>query len=236
MADRDIERSFRHGYSGFYNVSVSIVCFGHIGMGRGVSGIAHFIHCPKYFFEQFLLGIVYGCDFLGSIRVSGSLYCIDRQHLRPDNTGAGHFQHIMGVAVFNFIQLVLILLIDLPHNRLHGLACAGVLTRKENPKGRAGNQSNQADHDYHNRSHPAACNNGGNQGLCYGNNRFYCRNSRLRRFLCGGHSRPHRHTSCLCSSAGSFDRSLRRLPSGLFGLLGCFNSGPTCCPGSFYRF
>ena len=30
---------------------------------------------------------------------------LDSQHLRPHGTGAGHFQHIMGEAGFNFLQL-----------------------------------------------------------------------------------------------------------------------------------
>ncbi len=93
-----------------------------------------------------------------------------------------------------------------------------VLAGKENPKTGADNQTDEADHDNHQHSNPAARGDGRNQRLGRGNNGFHRRDGSLDRHLCRNHRRPGRNTGRMGGSPGSPGRGLG-CPLGGFGRL-----------------
>ena len=77
--------------------------------------------------------VVNGGHLLGVIRVGGRLDGIDGKHLRPDGAGAGHLQHVMGqIGLCGRPDLLLVIIVDLLHHVLHGIARTAVLAGKEN--------------------------------------------------------------------------------------------------------
>ena len=218
------------------DIALSIIGFHGLGSGRRFCPVAYLVHSPKYLFQKFFFSIIHRGDFLWIIRVSGSFHGIDCQHFGPDSTGAGQFQAVMCGAALNFSQLALVFQVDLPDNGGHGLARAAVLTRKEDAKGRGGDQANQADHHNGKDGNPSSGGdsghqrlNGRKQGLCRSGCAFcsgFCGGGGGLCCDTGGLGGRSRGSGCdlrrLCRMVCCFDGGFRRAWSSLGGMLGSF--------------
>ena len=98
MADRDIEIGACDRRDGFHNVSVAVVGFGDDGLSLTLGAGRYFVHLPENILEDGPFDIVHRGDLLRIIGVSSGFHRIHGQHLRPDRTGPGHFQLIIGAA------------------------------------------------------------------------------------------------------------------------------------------
>ncbi len=141
----------------------------------------------------------------------------------------------------DFIQVLLVICIDLLYSSLHGLPGAGILAGKENPKAGADNHTDEADYNNYQHGDPAPGSDGGNQRLGGCNDGFHRRNRSLDRCLCRNYRSSSRYAggmSCspgrprrgLGSPLGSFSRLLAGLDTGLGSLFRRLNG----FAGGFY--
>ena len=142
----------------------------------------------------------------------------------------------------DFIQVLLVICIDLLYGSLHGLPGAGILAGEENAKAGANNHTDEADHNNHQHGNPTASGDGRDQSLGGCNDGFHRRNRSLDRCLCRNYRSSSRYAggmSCspgrprrgLGSPLGSFSRLLAGLDTGLGSLFRRFDG----FAGGFYR-
>lgn len=107
MADGDIERRNRLLRFFLKDIAVAVIRFNDNRFCLCFRPVGDFIHLPEQILQKLFLFRSDGCYLLGIIRIRSCFDGIDRQHLRPHGTGAGHFKRIVFNRVLDGIQLVL---------------------------------------------------------------------------------------------------------------------------------
>ena len=246
VADHNVQRGFGLRDGLLQNVAVAVIAFDDGRYAFRGGGVRDGVHHPENIPQNLFLFRCNRSHLLRVIRIRGNLHRIDRQHLRPDGSGAGHLQRVVGHGALDVVQLCLILLIDLLHHRPHGLVAAGILAGEEDAEARH-RGGNQADDHNDDQRHPAACGDSGHQCLnrcgnglgggrdgfrscfCSSGEGFGCRFCDLRR----GAGRLDGGLRCRLRG---FCRGLRRLNSRFGGLLGSFGAFLGCFDGALGRF
>ena len=88
------------------------------------------------------------------------------------------------------VDLLLVIVVDLLHHVLHGIARTAVLAGKENAEAGADQKPDEADNDNDQHGDPAPGSDGGNQRLGGCDNGFHRRDGSLGRNLCSHNRRP----------------------------------------------
>ena len=218
MADGDIQIDLGDGGFRLHDIAIAVIGFGDDRFRPGFRAGRYLVHLPENIREDGLLAVVHGGHLLGVIRVGGRLDGIDGKHLRPDGAGAGHLQHVMGQIGLCGVDLLLVIIVDLLHHVLHGIARTAVLTGKENAEAGADQKPDEADNDNDQHGDPAPGSDGGDQRLGGCNNGFHRRDGGLGCNLCSRNRRPCRSAGRVGGGPGGSGRGLGS-PLGGFGRL-----------------